>query len=143
VLPGEGTSFTWRAGEFSNWGIFQAQVSLVQGDQYFPAQPRTLGVVVLPENLENRKADLLREIERWQQTDDVQGIEDRIVDWLKQELGASQEPIAESDSVLEEEVQPAQAEDHVRLRISTLICLPLLMLPFLAGLVLLLRKRGL
>lgn len=143
VLPGEGTSFTWRAGEFSNWGIFRAQVSLFQGGQYFPPQPPTLGVVVLPENLENRKADLLRKIERWEQANDVQGVEQRIVDWLKQELGASQEPIAESDSVLEDEVRPVQAEDSARLRISTLICLPLLMLPFLAGLVLLLRKRGL
>jgi hypothetical protein len=143
VLPGEGTSFTWRTGEFSNWGIFRAQVSLVEGGQYFPPQPRNLGVVVLPKDLENRKADLLREIERWEQADDMQGMEERIVDWLKQELGASQEPIAESGAVFEDEVQPLQTEDRGRLRISTLICLPLLMLPFLAGLVLLLRKRGL
>jgi hypothetical protein len=142
VLPGEGLDFTWNAEPFSDWGIFRVGLSLVQENQVFTPQPARWAVVVLPENLKDREKDLKKEIERWKRSKDVSEVESLVVTWLKQELGDSQEPEDNNQPVVEDEIPQVVVGESAGMGIGKLICLPLLMLPFItAGLILLLRKR--
>lgn len=142
VLPGEGMDFTWDADTYSDWGIFRVSLSLVQEKQVFTPLPASLAVIVLPESLKDREEDLKQEIERWQASNDVRDVEARVVTWLKQELGDSQDSEDNFEPVLEGEIPQVKSGENAGVGIGKLICLPLLMLPFItAGLILVLRKR--
>jgi len=85
VPPGGKVSFGWTTPSFDKIGVYMSQWEMVRGSQPFSEKPILINVIVIPPELESKKAELEAKIREWaqQQVDDL---EKRIMDWIQAQV---------------------------------------------------------
>ena len=85
VPPDQKASFTWTTSQFPTSGVFTSQWNLVYANNAISEHPLTISVVVIPQALESRKAELEGQIHQWAQ-DQMANVEDLVVQWVQQQV---------------------------------------------------------
>ena len=85
VAPGESIILDWITLPFEKTGVFVSQWQLARGTQVFSDKPVLINVIVIPPELEDKKAELEAKIREWarQQVDDM---EQMIMDWIQAQV---------------------------------------------------------
>ena len=94
VAPGEKAQFTWKSGQFNTQGVYPVSLRMARGETAFPDNPIEFQIVVLPQELLEKRLDLNRQIKNWQA--DGQTEINRLVSvWI--EGNAPANPVAEPE----------------------------------------------
>ncbi len=85
VAPGENITLKWVTLPFEKTGVFVSQWELARGTQAFSDKPILINVIVIPPELEDKKAELEAKIREWarQRVDDM---EQMIMDWIQAQV---------------------------------------------------------
>lgn len=85
VPPGESITLSWITLPFEKAGVFVSQWQLARGTQVFSDRPVLINIIVIPPELEDKKAELEAKIREWarQQVDDM---EQMIMDWIQAQV---------------------------------------------------------
>ena len=85
VPAGGAVTFNWQTEAFSRWGVFTSEWQLRRLDQNMEGEPIRVGVIVLPKQLEEKRAELQAQVREWvdQQVDDIEA---RILAWIQAQL---------------------------------------------------------
>ena len=94
VAPGEKAQFTWKSGQFNTQGVYPVGLWMARGETAFPDNPIEFQIVVLPQELLEKRLDLNRQIKNWQA--DGQTEINRLVSvWIEGNAPAT--PVAEPE----------------------------------------------
>ncbi len=66
VSPGEKAQFTWKSEQFNLQGVFPVHVQMARGETPFPDEPIAFQIVVLPQELIEKRLALNKQIKAWQ-----------------------------------------------------------------------------
>jgi len=85
VLSGQSVIFSWRAEPFNNWGVFVSEWRLEVEGQAASGGKVSISVVVVPEEMAEKKAELERQVLEWAQTQSA-NVEQLILEWIQEQL---------------------------------------------------------
>jgi hypothetical protein len=99
VPPGESITLSWITLPFEKAGVFVSQWQLARGTQVFSDRPVLINIIVIPPELEDKKAELEAKIREWarQQVDDM---EQMIMDWIQAQVRRGIEQICQFGAAL-------------------------------------------
>lgn len=85
VAPGETITLGWTTTAFPKWGVFMSQWDISRGSQYFASKPIIINVIVLPQQLEDKKKELEEQVREWgrQQLDNIEQL---VLDWIQERI---------------------------------------------------------
>jgi hypothetical protein len=85
VAPGESAQVSWQTQNFEQSGIYTTQWDISRGGASISDHPVTISVVVIPQELEARKAELETQVRGWvaQKMDNIQGL---VLDWIEAQV---------------------------------------------------------
>jgi hypothetical protein len=85
AVPGTTLSFSWHTDPFPKWGVFPTRWRMVCGGEPFPGEPIEFRVLVLPQELEDRKLELEAEVRQWTE-ENLANIEELVLEWVSEQL---------------------------------------------------------
>ena len=85
VAPGKSTEVTWNTETFANKGVFTTQWDIVRAGISISTQPITISVIVIPPELESRKAELETQVRGWAQ-EKLDNIEALVLQWIQAQV---------------------------------------------------------
>lgn len=85
VPPGGALTFNWQTEPFAKWGVFTSDWQLQHLGQNMEGAPIRVQVIVLPKQLEEKRAELQAKVRDWVDQK-VQNIEAQILAWIQQQL---------------------------------------------------------
>lgn len=85
VAPGESTEVSWNTEAFTNMGVFTTQWDIVRGGNSISTRPITISVIVIPPELESRKAELETQVRSWAQ-DKLENVEALVMQWIQAQV---------------------------------------------------------
>ncbi|HEX7974026.1 MAG TPA: phosphodiester glycosidase family protein [Anaerolineales bacterium] len=80
--PGESVVFTWMTEPITQTGVFTATWRLTSGSQDFQGQPSRFGVIVIADQLKNRRSDLEGRVSKWNNQNPEQ-VAQQARNWIK------------------------------------------------------------
>jgi hypothetical protein len=85
VKSGESVEFSWITEIFSSRGIFSTEWNMACGGNMFSSEPVQFTVIVIPQQLEEKKAELEALIQEWTQ-EQLGNIEILISQWIQEQI---------------------------------------------------------
>lgn len=85
VAQGQSVTFVWSTQAFSRWGVFSSEWHMARGSERFPGDPISVGVVVLPRGLEERREELEAKLQEWAEQQ-IREVEELILQWLEEQI---------------------------------------------------------
>ncbi len=85
VSPGATATGKWTTDTFNTWGIYTSEWRMNQAEEPFPGDPIKISVVVIPQELADKKAELEQRIKELIDQG-VENIEEFILQWIKEWL---------------------------------------------------------
>ncbi len=99
VPPGESVTFRWTTTPFPRWGVFLSEWDVVRGSQYFASKPIIINVIVLPQELADKKSELEEQVREWGRQQ-LQNIEQLVLDWIQERVRQGFEKICPTSASL-------------------------------------------
>ncbi len=65
VAPGENARFTWKSEKFNSQGVYPVRLWMERGEVAFPGDPIEFQIVVLPQDLLEKRQTLNKQIKTW------------------------------------------------------------------------------
>ena len=125
ILPGEEVLFSTTIPSFTQSGVYKTEWYLVHENQKFPETPIPFHVVVLPENMADRRQELQREVNRW--TDQhIENLDDRLAQWLR---GDTNTQSAETSKIMPAAQPGLSTVEEEAIDFSGVLWVPVTMLP--------------
>ncbi len=95
VAPGETAQVSWQTEVLSKTGIYTTQWDIMRSSASISDRPLTISVVVIPEELEARKAELEAQVRDWvsQKMENVQTL---ILEWIEAQVRKGFESLLDS-----------------------------------------------
>jgi hypothetical protein len=86
-VVGPGGTLTWeiQTAPTNQWGVVNYEFQLVEKSIQFPGDPIRIQVIVLPEELTEKKAELEDLIQEWIE-EGMENLEQAILDWINRQL---------------------------------------------------------
>jgi hypothetical protein len=82
VAPGDNARFTWKSEQFNTQGVYPVRLRMARGEAIFPDDPIDFQIVVLPQELIEKRMLLSRQIKAWK-TDGQTEINRLVYVWIK------------------------------------------------------------
>lgn len=85
ILPGQTTLFSWRTESFPKTGVYTTDWQMQRGGDMIEGSFVRVTVIVLPEELEEQRAELEGRVREWaaQKVDDIEAL---ILAWIQEQL---------------------------------------------------------
>ena len=99
VAPGETVTFEWTTTPFAKVGVFTSQWDLARGTRTFSTTLVTLKVVVLPEEMADKKEELETQIRAWAK-EQVDDIEQRVLEMIQEQVARGFDRICPAGAML-------------------------------------------
>lgn len=86
VKPGDSVTLTWQSDPIEKtWGIYSFDLQMTDQRREFPEKPINIRVIVLPQDLADKKKELEDKIREWRDKK-IEDIEREILKWIEREL---------------------------------------------------------
>ncbi len=85
VPPGGTVTFSWMTTAFPRWGVFTSEWDIARGGKHFASKPIVINVIVLPQELADKKTELENQVREWgrQQLDNVEQL---VLAWIQERV---------------------------------------------------------
>jgi hypothetical protein len=85
VAPGETVSFSWTTTTFPRRGVFTSEWNIARGSKNFSDRPILINVIVLPQELADKKTELENQVREWGRQQ-LENIEQLVLDWIQERV---------------------------------------------------------
>lgn len=85
VPPSETVTFTWNTTAFPRWGVFLSEWDIARGGQFFASKPIIINVIVLPQELADKKTELEEQVREWGRQQ-LENIEQLVLEWIQERI---------------------------------------------------------
>ncbi len=82
VPPGETVTFKWTSTAFPRRGVFLSEWDIARGGRLFASKPIIINVIVLPQELADKKTELEEQVREWGRQQ-LENIEQLVLDWIQ------------------------------------------------------------